>query len=83
MKNKFQHSSKTFEKQNAGSFLNQTAEGTFMSHSIVNQLVQKEKKAGMFLSPKKTVIRGYKSPCKLNISCTSTTAESRAKIWYQ
>ena len=21
--------------------------------------------------------------CKLNISCTSTTAESRAKIWYQ
>ena len=22
-------------------------------------------------------------PCKLNISCTSTTAESRAKIWYQ
>ena len=22
-------------------------------------------------------------PCELNISCTSTTAESRAKIWYQ
>ena len=22
-------------------------------------------------------------PCKLDISCTSTTAESRAKIWYQ
>ena len=21
--------------------------------------------------------------CELNISCTSTTAESRAKIWYQ
>ena len=21
--------------------------------------------------------------CKLDISCTSTTAESRAKIWYQ
>ena len=21
-------------------------------------------------------------PCKLDISCTSTTAESRAKIWY-
>ena len=25
----------------------------------------------------------YESPCELNISCTSTTAESRAKIWYQ
>ena len=22
-------------------------------------------------------------PCELDISCTSTTAESRAKIWYQ
>ena len=22
-------------------------------------------------------------PCGLNISCTSTTAESRAKIWYK
>ena len=22
-------------------------------------------------------------PCELNSSCTSTTAESRAKIWYQ
>ena len=22
-------------------------------------------------------------PCELNVSCTSTTAESRAKIWYQ
>ena len=22
-------------------------------------------------------------PCELNISCTSTTTESRAKIWYQ
>ena len=22
-------------------------------------------------------------PCELNISCTSTTAESRTKIWYQ
>ena len=22
-------------------------------------------------------------PCELSISCTSTTAESRAKIWYQ
>ena len=22
-------------------------------------------------------------PCELNISCTSTTAESRVKIWYQ
>ena len=22
-------------------------------------------------------------PCELAISCTSTTAESRAKIWYQ
>ena len=22
-------------------------------------------------------------PCELNISCTSTTAESRPKIWYQ
>ena len=25
----------------------------------------------------------YLLPCELNISCTSTTAESRAKIWYQ
>ena len=24
-----------------------------------------------------------KPPCELNISCTSTTAESVAKIWYQ
>ena len=24
-----------------------------------------------------------RSPCKLNISCALTTAESRAKIWYQ
>ena len=22
-------------------------------------------------------------PCEMDISCTSTTAESRAKIWYQ
>ena len=22
-------------------------------------------------------------PCELNISCTSTTAESRVKIWFQ
>ena len=22
-------------------------------------------------------------PCELGISCTSTTAESKAKIWYQ
>ena len=29
------------------------------------------------------VLYGRKFPCELNISCTSTTAESRAKIWYQ
>ena len=27
-------------------------------------------------------IRG-RLPCELDFSCTSTTAESRAKIWYQ
>ena len=26
--------------------------------------------------------QGHK-PCKLNISCISTTAESRVKVWYQ
>ena len=42
--------------------------------ACVNVLQQEEKINKLFHSP---------SPCELNISCTSTTAESRAKIWYQ
>ena len=31
--------------------------------------------------PQRALVR--RLPCELNISCTSTTVESRAKIWYQ
>ena len=50
-------------------------------------LVSEAKETGLCLALSETTKTGFAlvrwPPCELNISCTSTTAESRAKIWYQ
>ena len=50
----------------------------FLKFKIWQNLTLKLRQNIVFLH-----LKSYSPPCELNISCNSTIAESRAKIWYQ